>query len=93
MSRSACASSRGTSPARTTRRSSRWRSPCFYVVDARRSDAFGLQKLAASQPIARVVDGEDAHRDPIFPVGTALIRIWSELDGEPPVCVELGLRG
>ncbi len=66
---------------------------CFYVVDARRSDAFGLQELAASQPIARIVDGEEAHRDPVFPVGTALIRIWSELDGEPPVCVELGLRG
>jgi hypothetical protein len=66
---------------------------CFYVVDARRSDAFGLQRLAASQPIARVLDEEEAHRDPVFPVGTALIRIWSELDGEPPVCVELGLRG
>ena len=65
---------------------------CFYVVDARRSDAFGLQQLAAAQPIARVVDPEEAHRDPIFPVGTALIRIWSELDGEPPVCVELRLR-
>lgn len=65
---------------------------CFYVVDARRSDAFGLQQLAAAQPIARVVDADEAHRDPVFPVGTALIRIWSELDGEPPVCVELGLR-
>ena len=65
---------------------------CFYVVDARRSDAFGLQRLAAAQPIARVVDAEEAHRDPVFPVGTALIRIWSELSGEPPVCVELGLR-
>jgi hypothetical protein len=66
---------------------------CFYVVDARRTNAFGLQGLTASHPIARVVDGEDAHRDPVFPVGTALIRIWSELDGEPPVCVELALRG
>jgi hypothetical protein len=66
---------------------------CFYVVDARRTNAFGLQGLTASQPVARVVDGEDAHRDPVFPVGTALIRIWSELDGEPPVCVELALRG
>jgi hypothetical protein len=66
---------------------------CFYVVDARRSDAFGLQRMAASQPIARVVDQEEAHRDPVFPVGTALIRIWSELDGDPPVCVELALRG
>jgi hypothetical protein len=66
---------------------------CFYVVDARRSDAFGLQRLAASQPIARIVDQEEAHRDPVFPVGTALIRIWSELDGDPPVCVELALRG
>ncbi|MDX6597899.1 MAG: hypothetical protein QOE87_1786, partial [Gaiellales bacterium] len=66
---------------------------CFYVVDARRSDAFGLQRLAVSQPIARIVDQEEAHRDPVFPVGTALIRIWSELDGDPPVCVELALRG
>ncbi|MDX6560289.1 MAG: hypothetical protein QOD65_103 [Gaiellales bacterium] len=66
---------------------------CFYVVDARRSDAFGLQRLAVSRPIARIVDQEEAHRDPVFPVGTALIRIWSELDGDPPVCVELALRG
>ena len=28
-----------------------------------------------------------------FPVGTALIRVWSELSGEPPVCVELRLGG
>ena len=40
---------------------------CFYVVDARRSDAFGLQQLAAAQPIARVVDAEEAHRDPDLP--------------------------
>jgi hypothetical protein len=66
---------------------------CFYVVDARRSNAFGLEHLAAARPIARVVDADEAHRDPVFPVGTALIRIWSELDGEPPMCVELALRG
>jgi hypothetical protein len=65
---------------------------CFYVVDARRSNAFGLQKLAVKRPIARLVDADEAHRDPTLPVGTALIRIWSELHGEPPVCVELRLR-
>ena len=32
---------------------------------------------------------EEAHRDPSPPVGTALIRVWSEPSGEPPVCVEL----
>lgn len=64
---------------------------CFYVVDARRNDAFGLQALAAGPPQARVLEGEEAHRDPTLPVGTALIRIWSELSGEPPVCVELRL--
>jgi hypothetical protein len=66
---------------------------CFYVVDARRNDAFGLQELAAGLPLARVLEGEEAHRDPTLPVGTALIRVWSELSGEPPVCVELRLRG
>jgi hypothetical protein len=66
---------------------------CFYVVDARRSDAFGLQRLAVRRPLARVLDAEEAHRDPTLPVGTALIRVWSELSGEPPVCVELRLRG
>jgi hypothetical protein len=66
---------------------------CFYVVDARRNDAFGLQRLAMSLPLARVLDAEEAHRDPTLPVGTALIRIWSELSGEPPVCVELWLAG
>ncbi|HET6175052.1 MAG TPA: hypothetical protein VFD90_20790 [Gaiellales bacterium] len=65
----------------------------FYVVDARRNDAFGLQRLAAGTPLARVLDAEEAHRDPVLPVGTALIRVWSELSGEPPVCVELRLRG
>jgi hypothetical protein len=65
---------------------------CFYVVDARRSDAFGLQRLAAAQPVARVLDPEEARRDPTLPVGTALIRVWSEPSGEPPVCVELRLR-
>lgn len=65
---------------------------CFYVVDARRNDAFGLQSLAVHRPIARVLEGEEAHRDPTLPVGTALIRVWSELSGEPPVCVELLLR-
>jgi hypothetical protein len=66
---------------------------CFYVLDARRSNAFGLQRLAAGPPLARVLDAEDAHRDPELPVGTALIRVWSEPTGEAPVCVELRLRG
>jgi hypothetical protein len=66
---------------------------CFYVVDARRNDAFGLQRLAAGRPIAHVLDEEEARHDPTLPVGTALIRIWSELEGEPGVCVELRLRG
>jgi hypothetical protein len=66
---------------------------CFYVVDARRNDAFGLQRLAASRPIAQVLDEEEARQDPTLPVGTALIRIWSELAGESPICVQLRLRG
>jgi hypothetical protein len=65
---------------------------CFYVVDARRTDAFGLQLLAGGPPRARVVAPDEAHRDPVLPVGTALIRIWSELSGEPAICVELALR-
>jgi hypothetical protein len=65
---------------------------CFYVVDARRNDAFGLQRLAASRPIAQALGEEEARQDPTLPVGTALIRIWSELAGEPPVCVQLRLR-
>jgi hypothetical protein len=64
---------------------------CFYVVDARRNDAFGLRERAASQPKARTLGPEEAHRDPAPPVGTVLIRVWSEPSGEPPVCVELGL--
>jgi hypothetical protein len=65
---------------------------CFYVVDARRSDAFGLRRLAAALPLARVLRSEEAHRDPAPAVGTALIRVWSEPSGEAPVCVELQLR-
>jgi hypothetical protein len=64
---------------------------CFYVVDARRSNAFGLQHLAAGPPRARIASPEEAHRDPSPPVGTALIRVWSEPAGEPPVCIELAL--
>ncbi len=65
---------------------------CFYVIDARRSNAFGLGPLAQKRPIARALDEDEARRDPTLPVGTALIRIWSELQGEPPICVELRLR-
>ena len=64
---------------------------CFYVVDARRNDAFGLRRLAAAPPLARIVPAQEAHRDPSPPVGTALIRVWSEPSGEAPVCVELRL--
>lgn len=66
---------------------------CFYVVDARRSNAFGLGPLAAGHPLARVLDAQEAHRDPSLPVGTALIRVWSQPSGEEPVCVELRLTG
>jgi hypothetical protein len=65
---------------------------CFYVVDARRNDAFGLRRLAAARPIAEALDEEAARLDPTLPVGTALIRVWSELHGEPPVCIQLRLR-
>ena len=65
---------------------------CFYVVDARRNDAFGLRHVAASRPIAQVLDEEEARQDPTLAVGTALIRIWSELAGESPICVQLRLR-
>ena len=64
---------------------------CFYVVDARRSDAFGLQRLASALPRARTLGAEEAHRDPAPAVGTALIRVWSQPSGEAPVCVELEL--
>jgi hypothetical protein len=66
---------------------------CFYVVDARRTNAFGLQALALSLPRAHILAAEEARRDPATPVGTALIRVWSELSGEQPVCVELALEG
>ena len=65
---------------------------CFYVVDARRNDAFGLRRLAAVRPIAQALGEEEARQDPELPVGTALIRIWSELAGESPICVQLRLR-
>ena len=67
---------------------------CFYVVDARRNDAFGLQEHRPGRPpLARVLDEEEASHDPTLPRRTTLIRIWSELTGEAPICVELALRG
>ena len=67
MPPSACASSRGTRPGEDNPALEPLALACFYVVDARRTDAFGLQKLAASRPIARVLDEEEAHRDPTLP--------------------------
>ena len=66
---------------------------CFYIVDARRTNAFGLRQQAARLPQASVLSEDDARRDPTLPSGAALIRVWSELSGEPGVCVELRLRG
>jgi hypothetical protein len=66
---------------------------CFYVVDARRTNAFGLQRQASRLPQARVLSEDEARRDPTLPAGAALMRVWSELSGEPGVCVELRLRG
>ena len=66
---------------------------CFYVVDARRTNAFGLQRQASRLPHARVLSEDEARLDPTLPAGAALIRVWSELSGEPGVCVELRLRG
>jgi hypothetical protein len=64
---------------------------CFYVVDARRTNAFDLGPLASGRPFARLVPADEAHRDPVLPEGSALIRVWSELQDEAPVCVELRL--
>jgi hypothetical protein len=63
----------------------------FYLVEARRSGAFGLGDLAAGRVRVVVLDPEDARHDPLLLPGTAAIRTWYPVDGAPDACVELRL--
>jgi hypothetical protein len=62
---------------------------CFYVAEARRSDAFGLQAIAARQPRATLLGPDEAARDPEVAEGAALLRVWTQLDGGREVAVEV----
>ena len=62
---------------------------CFYVAEARRSDAFGLQTIAAGQPRATLLGPDEAARDPEVAEGAALLRVWTKLAGGREVAVEV----
>jgi len=62
---------------------------CFYVAEARRSNAFGLRAIAASAPRATLLGPDEAARDPEVAVGAALLRTWTRLADGREVAVEL----
>ena len=64
---------------------------CFYLVDARQRDAFGLAELTGGRVRALAPNAEDARHDPPLLPGTAAIRAWFPVEGEADACVELRL--
>ena len=63
----------------------------FYLVEARRSGAFGLGPLSGGRVRAYPLTPEDSHHDPPLLPGTAALRAWYPVDGAPEACVELRL--
>lgn len=63
----------------------------FYLVEARRSGAFGLAALARGRVRAFALTPDDAKHDPLLLPGTAAIRAWYPVLGAADACVELRL--
>ncbi len=63
----------------------------FYLVEARRRDAFGLAQLAAGRVRAFPLSPDDARHDPLLLPGTAAIRTWYAVEGAEDASVELRL--
>jgi hypothetical protein len=63
----------------------------FYLVEARRSGAFGLAELAGGRVRAFALTADDARHDPLLLPGTAAIRAWYPVQGADDACVELRL--
>jgi hypothetical protein len=63
----------------------------LYLVEARRSGAFGLGALSSGRVRAYPLTPEEAHHDPPLLPGTAALRAWYPVEGAPEACVELRL--
>jgi hypothetical protein len=63
----------------------------FYLVEARRSGAFGLGELTGGRVRAYPLAPDEAHHDPPLLPGTAAIRAWYPVEGAPEACIELRL--
>src|SRR6478736_1375362 len=63
----------------------------FYLVEARRSGAFGLGELTGGRVRAFPLAPDEAHHDPPLLPGTAAVRAWYPVEGVPEACIELRL--
>ena len=63
----------------------------FYLVEARRSGAFGLGALSSGRVRVYPLTAEEARHDPPLLPGTAALRAWYPVEGSPEACVELRL--
>lgn len=63
----------------------------FYLVEARRSGAFGLGRLTDGRVRALPLTAEESRHDPQLLPGTAAVRAWYPVQGAPDACLELRL--
>src|SRR3954453_13399061 len=63
----------------------------FYLVEVRRSGAFGLGELTGGRVRAYPLAPDEAPHDPPLLPGTGAIRAWYPVEGAPEACIELRL--
>ncbi|MDX6533168.1 MAG: hypothetical protein QOF68_912 [Gaiellales bacterium] len=63
----------------------------FYLVEARRSGAFGLGDLTEGRVRVFPLTGEESRHDPPLLPGTAAVRAWYPVEGASEACLELRL--
>lgn len=63
----------------------------FYLVEAQRSNAFGLGELSGGRVRVYPLTPEESRHDPPLLPGTAALRAWYPVEGAPDACLELRL--
>jgi hypothetical protein len=63
----------------------------FYLVEARRSGAFGLGRLTEGRVRVFPLTADEARHDPPLLPGTAALRAWYPVQGASEACLELRL--
>ena len=61
----------------------------FYLVEARRRDAFGLRAAASGRLVVGVVEPDLADHEPAVLPGGAVLRAWYPVTGAPKACVQV----